>query len=84
VTSAIWYNKLPADVQLALREEALNAGDLFSQGTIASLGRYAQQFREKGLTVSEIDVAPFREATKVVYDKLGYADLRKQVDAVLR
>jgi tripartite ATP-independent transporter DctP family solute receptor len=84
VTSAIWYKKLPPDVQLVLREEALKAGDLASQGTIASLTRYEQQFREKGLTVSEVDVGPFREATKAVYDKLGYGDLRKQVDAVLR
>ena len=83
VTSAIWFNKLPADVQAVLREESLKAGDLASQGTIASLAGYEKQMREKGLTVAEIDTAPFREATKGVYDKLGYADLRKQVDAVL-
>jgi hypothetical protein len=30
-----------------------------------------------------VDVEPFREATQVVYDKLGYADLRKQVASVI-
>lgn len=83
VTSAIWYNKLPADMQRILREESLKAGDIASQGTIASLANYEKQMRDKGLTVSDIDTTPFRDATKGVYEKLGYADLRKQVDAVI-
>ena len=32
---------------------------------------------------AEIDTTPFRESTKAVYDKLGYGDLRKQVEAAL-
>lgn len=83
VTSRIWFDKLPADVQKVLREEALKAGDIASRGTIDSLARYEKQFKEKGLTVADIDVTPFREATKSVYDKLGYGDLRKQVEATL-
>lgn len=83
VTSRIWFDKLPPDVQKILREEALKAGDLASRGTIDSLARYEKQFKEKGLTVADIDVTPFREATKSVYDKLGYGDLRKQVESAL-
>jgi tripartite ATP-independent transporter DctP family solute receptor len=83
VTSRSWFDKLPADVQKVLREEALKAGDFASRGTIESLSRYEKMFRDKGLTVADIDVSPFRDATKVVYDKLGYTDLRKQVEAVL-
>jgi tripartite ATP-independent transporter DctP family solute receptor len=83
VTSRIWFDKLPADLQKALREEALTAGDIASRGTIDSLTKYEQQFREKGVTIAEIDVTPFRESTKAVYDKLGYGDLRKQVEAAL-
>lgn len=83
VTSRIWFDKLPPDVQKILREEALKAGDLASRGTIDSLARYEKQFKEKGLTVADIDVTPFREATKAVYDKLGYGDLRKQVESAL-
>jgi hypothetical protein len=30
----------------------------------------------KGVTITEIDVTPFREATAPVYDKLGYGELR--------
>jgi tripartite ATP-independent transporter DctP family solute receptor len=83
VTSRIWFDKLPADLQKALREEALKAGDLASKGTIDSLTNYEKMMREKGLTVADIDVTPFREATKVVYDKLGYGELRKKVDTAL-
>jgi hypothetical protein len=40
--------------------------------------------KAQGVTVADIDVAPFRDATRVVYDKLGYADLRREVDAILK
>ena len=83
VGSRIWFDKLPADLQKVLRDEALKAGDIASKGTIDSLTRYEAQFREKGVTVAEIDTTPFRESTKAVYDKLGYGDLRKQVEAAL-
>ena len=83
VTSRIWFDKLPADLQKILREEALTAGDLASKGTIDSLANYEKMMKEKGITVTDLDVTPFREATKAVYDKLGYTDLRKQVEAVL-
>ena len=84
VGSRAWFDKLPADVQKVVREEALKAGDIASRGTIDSLSRYEKQFKEKGVTIAEIDVTPFREATKAVYDKLGYGDLRKQVEAALK
>jgi tripartite ATP-independent transporter DctP family solute receptor len=84
VTSKAWFDKLPPDVQKVLRDEALRAGDEASRGTIASLANYEKMMKEKGLTVAEIDPSPFREATRGVYDKLGYADLRKQVEGVLR
>ena len=35
------------------------------------------------MTVDEIDVTPFRNATAGVYDKLGYGDIRKLVEATL-
>jgi hypothetical protein len=39
--------------------------------------------KEKGVTINEVDVKPFMTSTSVVYDKLGYADLRKQVNVIL-
>jgi tripartite ATP-independent transporter DctP family solute receptor len=83
VTSKLWFDKLPANLQAVLREESLKAGDLASKGTLDSLAEYERLMREKGVTVAEVDTAPFREATKVVYDKLGYAELRRQVESTL-
>ena len=33
--------------------------------------------------ISEIDIKPFIASTGVVYEKLGYTELRKQVNAIL-
>ena len=38
---------------------------------------------DEGVTIAEVDTAPFEEATAAVYDKLGLAELRKQVNQVL-
>ncbi len=83
VGSAAWFDGLPADVQKILQEEALSAGDFASRLTQESLADYEAKMREKGVVIDEIDVTPFREATEVVYTKLGYEELLKQVKAEL-
>jgi hypothetical protein len=35
------------------------------------------------MTIDDIDVTPFKEATAGVYDKLGYSDLRKHLEAIV-
>jgi tripartite ATP-independent transporter DctP family solute receptor len=84
VTSAAWFDKLSPDLQTILREESLAAGDWASRATEASLAKFEEEFKAKGMTVAEVDRTPFIEATKGVYDKLGYGDLRKQVEALLK
>ncbi|MCM8736861.1 C4-dicarboxylate TRAP transporter substrate-binding protein [Azospirillum sp. A1-3] len=84
VTSAAWFDSLPKDMQTILREESLKAGDDASKATEASLADFEKQMTEKGMQVVDIDVAPFREATAPVYEKLGYGELHKQVDALLK
>lgn len=79
VTSAKWYDSLPADLRPILREEALKAGDIASHSTEASLADLEKKMTEKGVKISNIDVAPFRAATASVYDKLGYGDLRDKL-----
>jgi tripartite ATP-independent transporter DctP family solute receptor len=76
VTSGGWYDSLPAELQAILREEALKAGDVASYGTEAALADIEKAMQAKGVTITEIDVTPFREATAPVYDKLGYGELR--------
>jgi tripartite ATP-independent transporter DctP family solute receptor len=79
VTSAKWFDSLPPDMRKILREEALKGGDIASHGTEASLADLEKKMKAKGVTINEIDVTPFRKATAVVYDKLGYGSLRDKL-----
>ncbi|SFB13008.1 tripartite ATP-independent transporter solute receptor, DctP family [Poseidonocella pacifica] len=82
VTSAGWFESLPEDLRTALRDEALEAGDIASYGTRDSLEAIEAQLQEAGVTVSEVDTTPFREATAAVYDELGYGALRDELRAM--
>ena len=79
VTSASWFDGLPEDLQVMLREEALKAGDIASYGTADSLDAMEADLVAKGVNVRDIDVTPFVEATEGVYDILGYSELREQL-----
>ncbi|GBU09054.1 C4-dicarboxylate-binding periplasmic protein [Gammaproteobacteria bacterium] len=83
VGSQIWFDKLPENLQVILREEALAAGDYASNLTLDSLGSYEESIKTKGVTVTEVDLKLFIEATAPVYEKLNYVELKKQVDAVI-
>jgi TRAP-type C4-dicarboxylate transport system substrate-binding protein len=83
VTSASWFDALPPDLQTVLREEALKAGDIASYGTRDKLAQIEADLKAAGMTVDDIDVTPFKDATAGVYDKLGYSDLRKQLEAIV-
>ena len=83
VGSKIWFDKLPPNLQKVVRDEALKAGDTASKATIDSIGNYEKLMREKGVQIVDIDIKPFVASTSGVYEKLGYTDLRKQVNVVL-
>jgi tripartite ATP-independent transporter DctP family solute receptor len=82
VTSASWFDSLPADLQTILRDEALKAGDIASYGTADSLTSIEAELTAKGVNIHEVDVTPFKEATAPVYDMLGYGDLRDTLRAM--
>ena len=82
VTSGPWFDSLPTELQTVLRDEALKAGDIASFGTQDALAKIEADLVAAGMTVNEIDVTPFKEATAGVYDKLGYAALRDELQAI--
>ncbi len=82
VTSGGWFDTLSPDLQKMLREEALKAGDVASHGTEDSLAKIEADMKSKGMTVSDIDVAPFQKATAGVYKELGYGDLHDKLEAI--
>ena len=59
-------------------------GNNFNNRTEEAIGTYEKDMAGKGVTITEIDVTPFREATADVYGKLGYADLKKTIDEMLK
>ncbi len=83
VGSRAWFDRQSAEVRTILREEALKGGDVGSQATIASLGDFESRLRQAGVTITTPDLAPFRAATQVVYERLNYAALKREVEAVL-
>jgi tripartite ATP-independent transporter DctP family solute receptor len=82
VTSASWFDSLSPELQTILREEALKAGDLASHGTEDSLAKIEADMKAAGMTVSEPDLTPFKEATAGVYDTLGYGELRDTLQKI--
>lgn len=82
VTSGPWFASLPADLQQVLRDEALKAGDVASNGTRDALAGIEANLIAGGISVREIDTAVFRDATAVVYDDLGYGALRDTLQAI--
>ncbi|WP_075215061.1 C4-dicarboxylate TRAP transporter substrate-binding protein [Mongoliimonas terrestris] len=82
VTSGPWFDSLPAELQTILREEALKAGDVASYGTRDALQQIEADLVAAGMTVTTPDLEPFKSATAGVYDKLGYGDLRDELQAI--
>lgn len=83
VTSAQWFDSMPKAHQDAVLASALAAGDVASNLTIDSLADFQAKMEKEGVKFAEIDLAPFKEATRPVYEKLGLSDLRAQVQGVL-
>lgn len=83
VTSAPWFDSLSPELQTIMREEALKAGDLASHGTEDTLAQIEKDLVAAGMTISDIDTAAFKSATAGVYDKLGYGELRDQLQALV-
>ena len=61
VTSALWFDSLPADLKTILRDEALKAGDIASYGTADSLASIEAELTAKGVNIHEVDVTPFKD-----------------------
>ncbi len=83
VTSAAWFDKLPPDLQAILKEESLKAGDVASHGTEAAIADLEAKMKASGMAINEVDKAPFVKATEGVYEKIGYVELKKKVDAIV-
>ena len=79
VGSTAWFEKLTEQQQKVVEEQALIAGKYASEIVFNSQAELELKMKEQGVTINEIDTAPFIEATKATYDILGYSELRKEL-----
>lgn len=83
VVSSQWFDALPDNLQKVVREVAVESGDVASNLTAERQAGFETIMREYGTVITDIDRTPFIEATKGVYQKLGYETLREQVSQAL-
>ena len=83
VFSLTSWNKYPEDVQNLLKEAAKKFGDEHRKAIVDSQAEQLAALQEKGMEVTEPDLAPFQEATKSVYDDF-YAQYDWAEDLVSR
>lgn len=82
-SKATW-DKLPAEYQEILKEEAKKAGDRERELIAKSDEESLKVLKEKGVKIIEdVDVVPFREAIKSVYDKYESQFGKDKIDAIL-
>ena len=83
VVSNSWFQGLPAEYQQVLIEASEAAGASASEQVIAKNEEFLQILKDGGIEVVDCDVDAFREACQVVYEKLGYSEIKAEIDAEL-
>ena len=80
VTSAKFFDSLPAEFQTALVEECKRAGRETSEKILASEQGVKAQLKTRGMTIVEdVDLAAFRAAGEAAYEKLGLTEAKQTV-----
>lgn len=83
LVSAKWLASLPEDLRKIVEEEAQNAGAAVLKANVEQADQIFADIEKEGVKVARIDNAPFREAVKPVYEKLGLTDMIAEVNKTL-
>lgn len=78
-----WFEQLPKEYQQILLEESLKAGDFTTNKLLSNLKELEDKMTAAGAVIKDVDIEPFKKKTEVVYSKLNYEGLRKEVNQVL-
>ncbi|MFZ5966104.1 MAG: C4-dicarboxylate TRAP transporter substrate-binding protein [Bacillota bacterium] len=78
-----FFESLPEDMQQILVEEAEKAGKYASEQTLSGLAKNEEEMKANGVTITEVDITPFKEASKSVYEKNNLVEAKAQVDKLL-
>jgi TRAP-type transport system periplasmic protein len=83
VVGTKWFKKLPADYQKILLEEAVKAGDVTTKMVLDSEKEYEKKMAATGVKIQPVNVAPFKVQAESAYVKLGFIELRKEINKIL-
>ena len=78
-----WLKSLPADLQTIVTEESKRWGASALKSNVDGAEKIFNDIRATGVEVTAIDIAPFRDAVKPVWDKLELTDLVAEVQKTL-
>lgn len=83
IVSEKWFRNLPEEYQEIVTEASYAAGIAGSETVIEKNDEYLKTLTDNGIEVIDCDVDAFREACDVVYDELGYTEIKAKLDAEL-
>ncbi len=83
LVSDAWIKSLPADLQAIVVEESKRWGASALKSNVDGAEKIFNDIRATGVEVTAIDIGPFRDAVKPVWDKLELTDLVAEVQKTL-
>lgn len=78
-----WFQSLPAEFQTILSEASISAGDYATKLVIDLEESQKAEIRAGGVEYVEVDKTPFIKASQIVYEKMGWNELKAEIDKVL-
>jgi len=83
LVSDAWLQSLPDDLRAIVAEEAKRWGAEALKANVDGAEKIYADIRGAGVTVSSVDTAPFKEAVKPVWAKMGLTELVAEVRKTL-
>jgi tripartite ATP-independent transporter DctP family solute receptor len=83
LVSDAWLQSLPAELQAVIMEEAKRWGAAALKANVEGEEKIYADIRSTGVKVTAIDLAPFKEAVKPVWDKMELTALVAEVRKTL-
>ncbi len=84
LVSEAWLQSLPTDLRAIVTEESKRWGASALKSNVDGAGKIFADIQKTGVKVHEIDVAPFREAVKPVWEKMKLTQLVATVRETLK
>lgn len=78
-TGTVYFDSLPKEYQQILVDTFRQNGTEYQKVCAEMEIECEKEMEEEGMTIHELDNAPFKEAVEPVYEKLNYKDLRDQI-----